>query len=708
MNNNVEFFYVTIVYKEDFMSFIDLNLEPYYDSEENDLINDFYIPVLSNSKEYLRLVGYFNSGTLSLVSKGLKDFILHNGKMKLVCSYDLDEADIKAIYDASYSLKDVISKNFIKELEKLSKNKDSVYFNNIQILGWMVAHDMLEIKIAVKLDDYGNITSDGILHAKVAVLEDFEGNKISFTGSNNETSAALKNNFEQFDVFNSWKEESRVKKHLDTFNKYWNETINSYEVMSVPEAVERKLISYAPKKYDDLKFDDEKKENKKPDLFSYQIKARESWFKNNRRGIFAMATGTGKTYTSFGCLEKVLELENKLITVIAVPYIHLVQQWKNSLEQYGLMDKIDTLIIADTSNYKWKQDLANAIYEVDFNIISNAVVITTHKTLSGEKFRSLISEDGLTSKLLLIADEMHGLGSYKYREGLLECYDYRLGLSATPERVFDDVGTDILMSFFNDIVYTFSLEEALKTINPITGKTYLTPYNYYPCFVNVSTEELNTYKELTDKIIKIKHSKNNDQQEDSLEKRYRERADIIKNAINKYDVLRSLLNDLGKDVKDLIIYCSPQQIDEVINIAGNEFGLNVRKFTNEESAKVEKKWGNKSERDVILESFSEGSHQCLVAMKCLDEGVDIPSATNAILMCSSTNPREFIQRIGRVIRRYPGKNEANIYDLMVKPRQVYNDNLKAIEDQIYNKELERSEKIVKLAKNNAIKYKLYD
>ena len=692
------------------MSFTDLNLQSSYETDENDIINDFYVPVLSEAKEYLRLVGYFNSGSLSLVSKGLKDFILHGGKMRLVCGSNLNNDDVQAIYDATYSLEDAISNNFIDEIKKLSE-EESPYFNNIEILGWMVAHDLLEIKIAVKKDEEGNITNDGILHAKVAVLNDFEGNQISFIGSNNETFAALKNNFEQFDVNYSWNEYDlhRIKNHLNTFNKYWDETIDTYEVMSVPEAVERELIKYAPKNFDDLIFDTplkpKKKRTAKPQLFSYQLKARESWFKNNRRGIFAMATGTGKTFTSFGCLEKILELESNVITVIAVPYMHLVQQWKNSIEKFGLIDNIDTLIIADSSNHKWDEDVANAIYEVDYDTISNAVIITTHKTFSSDKFINLITEDELTCKLLLIADEMHGIGSKKYSKGLLDIYDYRLGLSATPERVFDDIGTEKLKNFFNDIVYEFTLEQALHTINPLTGETYLTPYNYYPRFVNLSTNELRKYKEYTEQIIKIKYSTK--EENENLERLYRKRANIIKNAGEKYNVLRDLLQELGNDVRDLIIYCSDQQIKKVIQIAGEEFDLNVRKFTNKESAKIEKKWNNKSEREVILEQFAKGKHQCLIAMKCLDEGVDVPSATNAILMCNSTNPREFIQRLGRVIRRYPGKDEANIYDFMVKPHQVYDETLKNVENQIYNKELERSEQIAELAKNEEIKLELY-
>ena len=679
-----------------------MDLKIGYNTDVDDIINDFYIPVLSQSKSYKRIVGYFNSGSLSSVSKGLKNFIMNNGTMELICGSNLDPEDVKVIYDSSTSYKDLISKKFIDELDNLSKEENNLVYDRIQILGWMIAHEQLKIKIAVKTNENGQISSEGILHSKVAIFEDFESNKLSFNGSNNETYAALNNNFEQFDVFNNWNSES--KKHLDNhqqiFDSFWNEKINSYNIMSIPEAVEKKLISYAPKTFAELNFEKSethKKINQTLRLFDYQKEARNNWFNNNKKGIFAMATGTGKTFTALSCLDKILETENKIVTIISAPYQHLVQQWKKSIENYGLMEKIDQLVIVDSSNPKGKMEMANNIFEIDYHDQKNVVIITTHNSLSSQKFIDILLDSDLNCKTFLIADEMHGLGANKFKLGLLNCYNYRLGLSATPERVYDDIGTEFLRKYFEKIVFEFSLKDALKKINPLTNLTYLTPYNYHPCFVNLNINELQNYKELTDKIIKITNIPNSDQQ--LLEHLIRKRSNILKNAYDKYEILSKILDSLGNNVSDLIIYCSDKQLEKVIEIAGSKHDLRIRKFTMQEKTTISKKWGNISEREHIINLFTKGDYQCLVAIKCLDEGVDIPSASKAILMCNSTNPREFIQRLGRVLRRYEGKQISDIYDLILKPQQKYDWQLYDIEKEIYKKELNRCEQIVELAEN---------
>ena len=679
-----------------------MDLKIGYNTDVDDIINDFYIPVLSSSKSYKRIVGYFNSGSLASVSKGLKNFILNGGIMELICGSNLDSDDINVIYKSSTSLKDVISKKFIEDLDNLSKDGNDIIYNRLQILGWMIAHDQLKIKIAIKKDENGNLTSEGILHSKVAIFEDFESNKISFNGSNNETYAALNNNFEQFDVFNSWNSESKkhLRNHQQIFDSFWNENINTYKIMSIPEAVEKKLISYAPKSFSELKFTsvvEKKKVSSKVRLFDYQKEARNNWFQNDKKGIFAMATGTGKTFTALSCLDKLLDNEDKLVVIISAPYQHLVQQWKKSIEKYGLMRKINKLVIVDSSNPNGKMEMANNFFQVAYYDQKNVVIITTHNSLSSKKFIDIIYDSDLNCKTFLIADEMHGLGANKFKLGLLDYYDYRLGLSATPERVYDEVGTDFLKSYFDKIIFEFPLKDALRKINPLTNLTYLTPYKYYPCFVNLNNDELESYGELTEKIIKIMNIPNSDQQ--LLEHLIRKRSNILKNAVNKYDVLSDILDDLGKDVSDLIIYCSDKQLETVIKIVGIKHNLKIRKFTMKEKATISKKWGYISEREHIINLFTKGDYQCLVAIKCLDEGVDIPSASKAILMCNSTNPREFIQRLGRVLRRYESKDISEIYDLVLKPQQKYNWHLYAIEKEIYDKELNRCEHIVELAEN---------
>lgn len=316
-----------------------------------------------------------------------------------------------------------------------------------------------------------------------------------------------------------------------------------------------------------------------------------------------------------------------------------------------------------------------------------------------DNFKTIISRKKHNIPYFFIADEMHELGSTRFRKSLFDEYDYRLGLSATPDRKYDDFGTEYLLNYFGDVVYEFSLKQAITEKNPLTGLSYLTKYNYYPHYINLTDSELEEYHELTTQLTRIKDD-GSEKNSKKIEKLLFLRANILKNANNKMDVLENILTELKDDHKNLIIYCSDEQIEEVVDVVGNKFNWKAKTFTYKDSSDPSVNFDDRrSYRDDILEDFSKGNYDCLVAMHCLDEGVDIPSASKAILLCNSTNPREFIQRLGRVLRRFPSKNKAEIYDLIIKPKSNKKSNFKDLEKSIYEKELERFEMIADAASN---------
>ncbi len=683
-----------------YLSFKDLNIDYSYDSESNDLLNDFYVPVLSESSEYYRAVGYFDSKSLSYAARGVKNFILNNGKMRIVCGTQLSEEDVESIISAEKTPEEVLTHNFLENLDSL---EDNIKKNHVEILGWMIANDLLEIKVALKIDEDGNPTpgKEG-LHLKVGILKDKEGNYITINGSNNETAFGWGKNYEIFDVFKGWvsSDFARLNKHINLFQNIWEGNVSSYKIMEVPEAIEE-LSKRAPSDITKLKFPEDyyKKSQNKITLFEYQIEAINKWFENNKKGIFSMATGTGKTFTALGCLERVLDNEKNLIAIISAPQMHLVQQWKNSVDTYGLTNRFNDIVVVDSSNPKGKTQFKDSVYKVDMGLMDTVLILTTHDSLSSENFYNFF-EDDFDVPIMLIGDEMHGLGSYKRKDGLSPQYNYRLGLSATPIRHFDEEGTEFLFNYFEKEVYIFSLEKALSEINPRTDLTYLTPYNYYPHFIDMTDKELKNFRKKTKQILW--ESRKDNPNEERLENLIIERANIIKNAANKFDALRKILRDMD-DKRNLLVYCNENQIIEVVNILGNEFDLDVKTFTSKDDAKPSKKYGGISEREFILKNFEKGNYNALVAMHCLDEGVDVPSATRAILMCNSTNPREFIQRVGRVIRRHDDKVESDIYDMIIKPSNKNSDLFK-IEQDIYEKELIRADEIGRLALNNSYYY----
>jgi superfamily II DNA or RNA helicase len=265
-----------------------------------------------------------------------------------------------------------------------------------------------------------------------------------------------------------------------------------------------------------------------------------------------------------------------------------------------------------TDNPDWKGDLSKLISNLNLGVTDQGVLLTTHKTLSNEYFCQKIQKHRGTS--LLIGDEAHHLGSDHQQGGLLVDYDYRIGLSATPKRYFDEEGTEYLLDYFGGVVHEYTLGEAIPE--------FLTPYEYHPIIVELTAEELQEYRQLSHRLAKVAH--NDDADEEIRERLAQKRANIIKSAENKYGQLRSALNRLDP-VDHLLVYTNSEQLEHVQEILNTE-GLIQHKFTYHEDS---------DEREQILSGFEDGEYDALVAMKCLDEGVDVQATKQAILMSNT-------------------------------------------------------------------------
>ena len=572
------------------MSLKNVNLNKAYSSDSDDILYDFYIPSLKESIEYDRLAGFFSSKSLAIAARGILGLIEKGGIMRLIISPKLDKRDLEIIIDSHKKPEKYIEEKMLQELEKLEDKftKDHVY-----ALGWMIANKKLEIRVAVACNggtllSYEDIQQSGLFHQKVGILKDSEGNILTFSGSVNETAAGWLGNIEEFKVFQNWKpsEEDYVEADILKFKKFWNNQSQRVKVMKIPYAVEKRFIELAPTDITEIdlrKLYKGLKKKKEITLWQYQNDAINAWFKNGMQGIFEMATGTGKTFTALGCLEKILEKYLNLVVVITCPYQHLIQQWKKEIDKFGV--EYDEIIIADSTKFSWKDNLTNLLIDISLGNKHKIIVLTTHRTFSMNDFKKIIQNNKKNLNIFLIADEVHSLGAKKSSMGLLKEYNLRLGLSATPKRWFDTVGTNIIYNYFDKVVYEFTLKNAINTINPLTGETYLTPYRYIPKFINLNEEELEKYIEKTRIIqMKINKIKSNEDKDIYLENLLFQRANIIKNAQQKYRILEEILNEINSTIRLTIIYCSPQQIDAVMKII-NKRGIIAHRFTMEEGVK---------------------------------------------------------------------------------------------------------------------------
>jgi len=688
------------------MSLKSISLNKAYSSDSDDILYGFYIPSLKESIKYDRLAGFFSSKSLAIAARGILGLIEKGGTMRLIVSPKLDKNDLEIIIDSYKEPEKYIEKKMLQELERL---EDKFIRDHVYALGWMIANKKLEIKVAVacdssgKLLSYEDIQQSSLFHQKVGILKDSEGNILTFSGSVNETAAGWLGNIEEFKVFRNWEssEEDYVKADLLKFKRFWNNQSQRIRVIKIPNAVEKRFIELAPTDITEIdlqKLYKRSKKKKEITLWQYQNDAINAWFKSGMQGIFEMATGTGKTFTALGCLKNICEREKILITVIACPLNHLLKQWKNNIREFGISDEI---IFADSSIYNWKNNMMDTLFDLKNEVINKLIILTTFATLSSEDFIKMINKIELNK--MLIVDEVHGCGAPKVRIGLLNNYLYRLGLSATPKRWFDFEGTEELFDYFGGVVYEFSLKEAINTINPATGETYLVPYEYMPYFIELTEDELERYEEQTKKVAQnyfiIKDKKRKSEYFTLL---LTKRQQIIKDASNKFIAFKEILKDINK-ILHCLVYCSYNQIGKVQDILNSYSDQNIiqHKFTGREGKKPEDRFNGLSEREFLLERFAKGIYQVLVAMKCFDEGVDVPSTKIAIILSSSGNPKQFVQRRGRVLRRFPKKEKATIYDIIVLPPllKILNPILSEIERKIIKKELRRYKEFASIALN---------
>jgi superfamily II DNA or RNA helicase len=477
-------------------------------------------------------------------------------------------------------------------------------------------------------------------------------------------------NEESFQVSYSWENAfgNRVSSMLDRFDKLWNGSAKKIKTYDFPNALKNRIIKNAPSKPVNKI---ESKKNKSLD-FKPRKCQEEAYlqFKKNDKILFQMSTGSGKTLASLYSVSKKSDWN---FLLILVPTKELVEQWESDIRLFFG----EEYIIKCMSDYShWKSDLMEVIEaRVPFKTIAISTYSSASNDFAMDKW-TRIKEN----KFALIADEAHNLGGNKTKRLLEISPKYRIGLSATPERNFDEEGTKKINNFFNNNYYKYPIREAIDD-------GYLVEYYYHVYPVFLTDLEWEKYKKLTKEIKKLSFLKNHDDNDEynSLQDKYLERAKILKTAENKLYTFREIINDISKDNRILIYADSKNHL--------NNFAKELNSLKRDYIVYTGDK-DTKAERPAILKQFKLGSRKILLAINCLDEGIDIPVCDSAIFISSSTSKRQFIQRRGRVLRKSFGKNRAYIYDYFVIPPNNKNE----IAKQVVKKEYER----INIIANDAI------
>ena len=690
--------------------FRDLALKAVYRTESDNILKDFYIPVLSASVKYDRAVGFFSASMLSYAAQGLSAFVENDGRMRLIVGGELDPEDERAIREG-YEMREVLQKLGEKIIQTIEAVDDTLFQRRLEALSWLVASGRLDLKIALR--------KKGMYHEKIGILTDANGDRIVFQGAANETAYALLPdfNFESINVFQCWRDEFRehFMPYIVGFENLWQNNSPNTLVLDFPEAARGKLIKIAKRAtrpmttviesnlWEKLAGKDVEpiRTDVAPSLpitingqpFSirpHQKKALETWKANAWRGILAHATGSGKTITAIYAAVKLYEAFDKLFVIIAVPYQNLADQWVSVLREFNILP-----VQCYENAATWVSKLSEQVTLYQTGALKFVCAVVVNRTLQAQNFQNILRQVS-GEHLLWVGDECHHHGSARLAECLPQQTGMRLGLSATPEHYLNSAANQRLTEFYGPVVDVYGLAQAIKD-------EVLTPYYYHVVLINLTEEEAHDYRELSEQITRLfaMEANNSPFATDSqvLQNLLYRRARLLGSAQNKLVALGQILENKAPSPLTLF-YCGDGSTED------EESGEVLRQIEAASSLLYKNGWKcahftsreTRAERAVLLDHFRLNMIDALVAIRCLDEGIDVPGCRTAFILASSRNPRQFIQRRGRILRRSEGKDFAEIYDFVVNiPAELASGH--DCERKLMRAELERVAEFTRLALN---------
>lgn len=706
----------------------------------------FFSDGLLEASRFDLMLGFFSSTAINVLADGFAAFIANGGRMRMIINDILSIEDWNAfqVAEDSSSLIPYFDLSDIQQLKNVLSKRGKHFF---ECLSWMIRNNRIEIKIVVPQSGVG------IAHTKCGLFSDGT-NRVAFEGSCNFSMTALLQNNESLSVFCSWDGELdnyRVSCIADDFEKTFSGNDQSVKYLKVDEVSTQIADIFERKELSQLIADEKKiiedglsetvakalgrakkrvlkaleiRSSKEDTLLSgsigtphfpyptgprdYQKEAFENWKKNGQKGLFAMATGTGKTLTALNCLIEIYKRKEYYKAIILVPTLVLVEQWEKDCRKCGM----NRIVRVCSSNAQWKSEVTELQnIERYVNPLVSYIIIATYASYGRPAvFSELNAFD--KGKLLFVADEAHNMGGGRIAN-LLQGIHYarRIGLSATPSRQYDDWGNQRLFDFFGaskEFTFNFPMDKAIE-------EGFLCRYKYYPHVVSLTEDEMEEYAKISLQLVKLFNFESGgfDKMSEPLKLLLLKRKRIIHKAHNKEGVLRKIVQCCFRErgnLKYTLIYVPegestddyfdeneslPEEIET--NRLIDRYTAIVRDVSS--TTTVRKFVSGTTERDVMLKEFAEGKLDVLTSMKCLDEGVDVPRSELAIFCASTGNPRQFIQRRGRILRTHPDKRMAEIHDLVVVPTIDSSEANYAMERSMIKSEMMRVRDFASLSEN---------
>ena len=632
----------------------ELGLKTDYRTGRDDPVDDFYEPCLRASNRYSRAVGYFRSSIFIITGESVIDFVKNGGKIRLVCSPELTISDIQAIEQGQKSQQEISLEKLNNEIDQMISESKENY--SVNVLATLIRVGALDMKIAIRE------SGRGIYHEKLGVFQDEEGNSVSFIGSANETFNAwhTSGNFEAIEVFCSWhggSEGERAKRHLQDFEDIWLDISKGIKTIGMPDALRDKLLTIAEDSIENIDLAKLRKKKvvvttpaPKPkkinNLLPHQINAIRLWKEGGYHGIFEHATGSGKTVTALGAINEHISAGHPAL--VLVPSQLLLKQWIGEATE-----EIEgcTWLAAGAGNNSWKKNnrLKNFLSGVTPD--EKRIVIATMQTASTDEFLAQIPSN---TNLMIVGDEVHQIGSNTNSKALSINANKRLGLSATPIRYGDPEGTQKIFDYFGNVLPpVITLYDAIQS-----GR--LVDYEYFPHIINLTAEEAEEWKKLSSDIRREIAIHSSEEGGIRLSNRAKmmliQRSRIAKKSAVKIGLAANVIKENYTEGERWLVYCEDQEQLKDVTEAIKKIGIEPLVYYSDMKGD--------SEQTLKLFQMQGG---VLVSIRCLDEGIDIPSISHALILASSQNPRQFIQRRGRVLRKHSSKVFAAIHDAIVVP-----------------------------------------
>ena len=680
------------------------NAKPLYLLPRDGLSEEVLIPAFSGAIRARCMVGFFSSAALAEVAPGLATYIgAATGSFQLIISPFLTEADQQALAagtrEPSEIATDFLTNNLV--------SANALQEHTLKCLSYLLALGRIEIRVA--------LMKDGLFHPKVWLFDDVN-ERLAVHGSSNMTRSGLRKNKEQITVSKSWSDPTQryIADTLSTaFDTLWLDRDEDCLVIGMPQAIADELLrvypastlptedefkalwekaraishlvegipELIPKPADRFSVPQSLKWDQGP--FAHQGNAVRAWADNGFKGTLEMATGSGKTITAMVAAHELQKQLNSLCIVIAAPYIPLIEQWSDEVVQFGLTPRNLSSAGGVHARTRLLQQIKRRLR---LGLATTEVLVVSHDTLCTAEFTGALEQ--MECPILLIADEAHNLGRSSFLAAPPAFIEYRLALSATPIRQYDPEGSDALLAYFGDVVFRFTLAEAIGVC--------LVGYDYFVHPVHLTATEMDDWRDLTGKIKQNAWRQGETSPDDYLSKLFRDRRALLETAEGKVQELARLL-----DLRDLqalrhtLIYTTdkaPQQLEAVNNLL-NTKGVLFHQLTAKETA-------DRRLMRQVISAFKSGEIQVLTAKRVLDEGVNIPEIRTAFILASTTVERQWIQRRGRLLRMCPeiGKTHSEIHDLIALPAMSFgegDDDSRAM----LKSELRRMQEFARLARN---------